>query len=399
MAKKVLVAGLNVVVQQSSQTWYGPTPHWKILELFYKSLQSCQFGAIQVDRRMGRSVCDYALDRSLDIVPLNEGPYARIGRLRETPRIYSRLLRTVAESDYVYIRFPSWVGLTAWRCARWLGKPYWISVHGDWERILSTYVNGAETLSERIFYQLSRMHAANALKNAIAHARSAFFVGYTLRDRLLQDGTPSIVYHDATHTAAEVWSPRRTCTQQKLTLLFVGELSKAKGVDVLMRAAEILARKGYQLRLVFVGLGPEKDTLQRQKIAGVEIELKGWVAQGQAFDQLFLNADALVLPSLTEGVPRVVVEAMVRATPVIATTVGDIPEMLGNGRRGWLVSPSNSDSLVKAVEELAGDARLRIAKTEDAIEYARMHDKTYWTQKIRGALEQMDAGLARSGIC
>lgn len=392
-SKNVLIVGLNAIVQQQASRWLGPKPHWKIMELFYEGLRSYRFGAIQVYPGIGRTFCDYTLDNALEIIPLNDSPYARVGRIKEAPRIYARLLRAIASSDYVYIRFPSWVGLAAWRCVRWLDKPYWISLHGDWEQILGMYEYSANTALERIYYRTSRLYVQRSLRNIMAHARSTFFIGQSLCQRFVQKNVPSIAYHDTTHLATDVWELRRICAKQELTLLFVGEISKAKGVDILVGAATTLAKQGYRLRLIFVGRGPELDMLQQQQISNVMIELKGWVSQGEALDRLFLEADALVLPSLTEGVPRVIVEAMVRATPVIATTVGDIPDLLGDGRRGWLVEPGDADSLARAIEEFVASEHTRMDRVAEATQYVKNHDKVYWKRVIRLALEKVDSGL------
>ncbi len=114
--------------------------------------------------------------------------------------------------------------------------------------------------------------------------------------------------------------------------------------------------------------------------------MKGWVAQGASFDKLFLESDALVLPSLTEGVPRVIIEAMVRATPVIGTRVGDIPEMLGEGSRGWLVPPSDSNALVEAIDNFITCKSEREAKVRDSVEHVKKYDKFYWAELIKNGL-------------
>jgi glycosyltransferase involved in cell wall biosynthesis len=221
-------------------------------------------------------------------------------------------------------------------------------------------------------------------------------VGHSLYDKIYKGNTPYLVYQDITHLASEVWPLRKLCSKDKITLLFVGELSKAKGVDLLVEAVEGLANKGFEFRLVVVGLGPEAERLKKRCNNRVQIELKGWVSHGKDLDALFMEADALVLPSMTEGVPRVVIEAMVRATPVIASKVGDIPRILGDGMRGWLVSPGDLDDLMMGIEKFICDNNDRIERVMRATEYVKKYDKGYWAQVIRSQFEKIDPALVCS---
>lgn len=378
----VFITGLSVLVQKNNDYWYGPTPHWNILELFYQNMLAYSFGAVQTYPGIGRSTCDRRLNDSLKILTLNRGPYTEIGRIKESPYLYSRLMRYIASTDYVYVRLPSWVGLSALHCAYMLGKPFFLSLHGDWEVILRMYENNAKNAHSRLYYKIMQRYVRKSLNNYINKSEISFFVGNNLRNKFLHVGPSSVAYHDSTHLAEDVWSTRDICKNDKTTLLFVGEISKAKGVDVLINAIKNLSQNGRTFRLIFVGQGPEYQNIKSLTIPNVSIEMKGWVAQGASLDKLFLESDALVLPSLTEGVPRVIIEAMVRATPVIATRVGDISEMLGEGARGWLLPPSDSSALAEAIDNFITRKSEREAKVEASIEYVKKYDKFYWSALI-----------------
>lgn len=384
--KHVFITGLSVLVQKNNGHWYGPTPHWNILELFYESMPAYSFGALQTYPGIGRNTCDRRLNDSLEVLTLNQGPYTEIGRIKEAPYLYSRLMRYVASTDYVYVRLPSWVGLSALHCACILNKPFFLSLHGDWEVILRMYEKNAKNIHSRLYYKVMQRYVKTLLNTYIHKSEISFFVGNTLRNKFSQVSRSTVAYHDSTHLAKDVWSPRNICKNDKTTLLFVGEISKAKGVDILIDALKILSQSGREFRLIFVGQGPEYQNIQSLTIPNVSIEMKGWVAQGASFDKLFLESDALVLPSLTEGVPRVIIEAMVRATPVIGTRVGDIPEMLGEGSRGWLVPPSDSNALVEAIDNFITCKSEREAKVRDSVEHVKKYDKFYWAELIKNGL-------------
>ena len=166
-------------------------------------------------------------------------------------------------------------------------------------------------------------------------------------------------------------------------MLFVGELTEAKGVTVLVRALAKLKQAGIPASARFVGEGPLLEWLRREAgELGVDLQAPGWVPHGPAFDRLFQEADLLVLPSYTEGVPRVLVEAMIRATPVLATPVGDVPALLGDGTRGWLTPVGDEERLAGALREMAtnpGEAERRVAS---ASEFVRRHDADHWRAVI-----------------
>jgi glycosyltransferase involved in cell wall biosynthesis len=87
------------------------------------------------------------------------------------------------------------------------------------------------------------------------------------------------------------------------------------------------------------------------------VELRGWVT-GEAKMESFEGCSILVLPSYSEGLPNVLLEAMAAGLAVIATTVGGIPELITHGVNGILIEPRNSIALAKALKELINQPEL-----------------------------------------
>ena len=116
--------------------------------------------------------------------------------------------------------------------------------------------------------------------------------------------------------------------EEKL-LLFVGNLVPVKGVDVLIRALAHLARQGQRPRCLIIGAGPLREKLRAQAARSgldAQIEFLGPRPLAQ-LPHYYRAANLLVLPSRSEGIPNVLLEAAACATPSVATRVGGIPEI------------------------------------------------------------------------
>jgi glycosyltransferase involved in cell wall biosynthesis len=135
---------------------------------------------------------------------------------------------------------------------------------------------------------------------------------------------------------------------------YVGRLSLEKGQhDFLRGAARVVARHP-QIHLAFVGDGPERDALQRLVIAlglGDRVTFTGHL---QDVRPAFRDFDLLALTSHTEGFPNVVLESFCMDTPVLATDVGGVAEVVSDGRTGVLIPPHRPDAIAAGLDRLLG---------------------------------------------
>jgi glycosyltransferase involved in cell wall biosynthesis len=105
--------------------------------------------------------------------------------------------------------------------------------------------------------------------------------------------------------------------------------------------------------LLIIGDGPQRAALEARITAhgmGEHIHLSGYV---EGADRALQGAAGFVMSSLTEGMPLVLLEAMQWNVPILATSVGAIPELLGEGQRGRLVPPGSVEALADALKEMA----------------------------------------------
>ena len=140
------------------------------------------------------------------------------------------------------------------------------------------------------------------------------------------------------------------------TVLFLGWILPTKGVEELVRAWSELASEGWNLLLVGPGeMAYQQKLLQRYNPKN--LRFVGELEHDEAM-RLMAQCDLFVLPSYTEGFPNVILEAMALGKPIIATSVGAIPDMLSNDC-GLVVEPKNVEALRKTLIELIHDEPLR----------------------------------------
>ncbi len=141
------------------------------------------------------------------------------------------------------------------------------------------------------------------------------------------------------------------------TLVFVGRFVAQKSLET---ALEALGSAG-GVNLVLVGDGPERPRIEgHARRLGLTGRVRFVGAQGrQAVFELLRAGDALLLSSSTENLPHAIVEALSVGTPVIATSVGGVPEVVEDGKNGLLVPPQDSTALGQAIERFFGDVALR----------------------------------------
>ena len=138
----------------------------------------------------------------------------------------------------------------------------------------------------------------------------------------------------------------------------VGRLSPEKGFDQLVQAADIVCHQRDDVGFVLIGDGPLSEVLRAQIDAmGLKDRFVLAGFRGDV-DQLLPHAACLVQSSHTEGMPNVVLEAMAAAIPVVATAVGGTPELVVDGKTGWLVPPANPEAIANRVLRILAGSTL-----------------------------------------
>lgn len=164
----------------------------------------------------------------------------------------------------------------------------------------------------------------------------------------------------------------------------VGWLLPIKGPMHLLDAMIQVWRKRPDVELAYVGKGDlEKALKQRAEQMGVSQKVKflGWRNDVHEIMPVF---DVFVLPSLNEGMGRVLVEAMAAGRPLVASNAGGIPDLVAHGRNGLLVEPGDVKDLAAAIETLLADEQMRKQMGKRGRSLARTYSE-------QGMIEKIDA--------
>jgi glycosyltransferase involved in cell wall biosynthesis len=146
----------------------------------------------------------------------------------------------------------------------------------------------------------------------------------------------------------------------------VGRLAPIKGVETLLRAIPLVGRP---VDLTVVGDGPLRPELERLA-DGLPVRFAGEVPFPKV-EEFLASSHVLVLPSLSENLPNVVLEALVAGVPVVASRVGAVPELIHDGVNGYLVEPGDAEGIALRLRQLWDHEEVRRTLRQGAVESVR----------------------------
>jgi glycosyltransferase involved in cell wall biosynthesis len=161
--------------------------------------------------------------------------------------------------------------------------------------------------------------------------------------------------------------------QEAKVIIYVGRLCPIKGLEYLIKAMRLIKDEENDARLVLVGEGEERGHLEGlvSQLGLKECTTFTGKVPNEAVPEHMAAGNVFVLPSLSEGFPLVVLEAMAAGLPIVATNVGGIPEFIVNAENGFLVEPKDPEQIAEKVCLLLGDDELRRRISENNKEKAR----------------------------
>jgi Glycosyltransferase len=221
------------------------------------------------------------------------------------------------------------------------------------------------------------------IKFTLKRADYVLVVNQTLQEKVLELGVnPDKIYITPNAVDVEKFNPQnkeiptdlemssdKALHSDKPVLLFVGNLVFQKGVKYLLDAKKLMDTPA---EMVLVGDGPLKQELE-MKVQNEEINDVVFMGARRDVEKIMPSADVFVLPSVSEGSPITILEAMASGLPVVATAVGGITEVI-NEKVGMVIEPANPQEMATALDKILKTRenlnKMGVAAREHALEYS-----------------------------
>lgn len=333
---------------------------------------------------------DYRIQaRNLEVV---RQPFytSSMGALRHAIPITRAYARVCREADAIFIRGMIPYVQLLYALARWHRRRpcHWIV--GNPIALLKTHrragwaTDAASLLyarQDQVFTRLGRRLTGGA------------FVcnGHELGDAFRSPRTTVTV--SSTVTDDEFFEREDTCVAQPCKVLFIGIPRPEKGLQYLLEAMARLKPEP-RSELTIVGASGQFDAYYQELVRltdrlGISdrVHWIGYVSYGPELFRHLRSADLLVLPTLSEGTPRVLVEARANSLPIVASNVGGIPSSVTDEFDGLLVPPKDAAALARAIDRIVSDGALRRKLIQNGLRTARTMTVDRFVDVAVGMLE------------
>ena len=224
-----------------------------------------------------------------------------------------------------------------------------VEVHGDWHTSTRLYGSRARSLAGPLADQVARY----AVRHADAHRAVSGFTASLLRD---EGREPAAVF--TTYSDLGAFSGAAVPVPEEPRAIFVGVLERYKNVEVLAEAWRLVAAGLPQARLHLVGTGTQIEVAEGLAREGADWDRR---LEPPALAAALDRARVLLLPSASEGLGRVAIEAFLRGRAVVGSRIGGIPDIVEDGVSGLLVRPGDAASLAAAITRVLSDHGLAVS--------------------------------------
>jgi glycosyltransferase involved in cell wall biosynthesis len=275
------------------------------------------------------------------------------------PRMIFTAFRASRRMDVIHARMPDYSGVVGVVAADRSGVPCFCQIIDDWyEFALSTSPSKLYGLG---FLLRQFLFLYDWIERCAARGKLVFAQGHTCYVKHAGRSDCHEVLSSA-HHPEDVVLPRPKFTNKPYTILNVARLNGVKNQALLIAALARLNADSPDWRLKLVGEGSQEASLRQtaaQRGVSQFVDFTGQIAHGAELWKQFDTADVFALSSLSEGTPKVVLEAMARGLPVVATAVSGVPSAVAHEQRGLLYESRDVDGLVASIIRMRDDSALR----------------------------------------
>ena len=258
----------------------------------------------------------------------------KLSVLYQAPQIIGQIIKSLKGATHVQIRVPMGIGLYVLPLFLFIPRKFilWVKYANNWGHVS----NSKGYLFQRWFLEKNFLKSKVTINGYWSdqpeHCKS--FENPCISQEQLERGNSIVKSYD-----------------QKLRVLFAGRIEEAKGIDVLIEVLNELPQDRFE-EWVFIGEGPLKESLRTVcHNKDITAQFLGFLSQSEVHKYLE-TADVLVLPSKSEGFPKIVAEAWNYKVIPLVSPVGSIPHYLENGKNGFTMEEVSQEGLLKSFKDL-----------------------------------------------
>lgn len=366
--KLLVVSSAPLIVSQNQWKAYGP--YVNELEIWEKYVNQIQFccPVWETDRGLLVKKIPFGTVKTIRLIEFDIKSYAQgFKALYATTINLVRIAKAMQQADHIHLRCPGNMGLLGVIVQiLFPNKPKTAKYAGNWD------INSQQPWS----YRLQKWLLSNTFLT-----RNMQVLVYGEWEGSTKNIKP---FFTATYREADKKAIQTRSTSGTIRLLFVGTLSKGKRPLYAVQIAEQLHLAGYSIHLDMYGEGAERNVLEtyiQEKQMANSIVLHG--NQTAAIIQTaYENSHFLVLPSQSEGWPKVVAEAMFWGCVPVASAVSCVPNMLDHGERGIILT-MDLEKDIQQMKSTLDNETLYHSKAAKAMQWSRQYTMDYFEQEIR----------------
>jgi glycosyltransferase involved in cell wall biosynthesis len=295
----------------------------------------------------------------------------KVGIVGRIPEYWIAIGRELKSCDAVHVRCPANISLIAiLRLALTIHpSKRWLKYAGNWKPEQRTPLS----------YSFQRWWLAKGWHRGTVTVNGEW---PDQPSHLLSFFNPSLSEEDLEHGRE---SAERKNLVPPIRLLFVGRLEEAKGAGRVLDIAAELKRNGVELKVDMVGDGPERSSLEnRAHVLGLDSDLffHGWLSH-KPLAELYAVAHFFVLPTRSEGWPKVISEGMACGALPVAGAVGSIPQYLQRFGCGKAIDPMSVGEFVRTIREYLNDPQKWKSESMNAVNSAGLFSYREYLNRVR----------------
>lgn len=282
-------------------------------------------------------------------LPFYEGIIGSIGKGKEIMKI---IKENITNWDNIYLRIPTPFSFYVYHLGKKYNKKFILHIVGDTKEVVTTGEKYKGVL--KFFAKVTAAYLERITRYLVKNMPT-LVNGGDLFQKYNQYGTVKAITTSTIYKKEIFYKDISLRNKSRNKILSVGVLRHEKGISDLLKAINNIDFLHEGFELTIVGDGPEREKLQKY-IEDNKLEeyvtFKGFVPLGEELLNIYKHHDIFIMPSISEGTPRVLTEAMANGLAIIATEVGGIPSIINSKyNNGILIPPNNPFKIKEAIEK------------------------------------------------